>query len=522
MSKAQNAFVKELLKENSALKSKNSTLENEVAFLKEQLDWLKRQIFGKRSEKSIPKNENQLELDGFGDLQEEKEERQTVAAHARKKPKKEGQDKITLPADIPVEEKVCDIANGKGVCPETGKPLVRIGEEVTHKLAFKRGSYYVKKIIRPKYAFKGNPDKGVLIADLPSSLLGRCFVDESFLADIMVKKYCDHLPFYRQSEMLAREGISIGRQNLTEWTVKAGQALKPLHTLITELIIQSDNVFADETPVKMLDPGRGKTKETYVWVIAGGKAKDPPYRVYHFFENRNHCNAEQLLKGFHGFLHSDKYGAYEKMANKKQFTWCPCMAHIRRKFFDVQSGDIKFRDKILSLIQKLYRCEEEAWKKSPEERLMIRQEKEEPIINDLIREIKEKLKDSRILPKSNLMKALKYSCGLIPHLKNYLKSSFSRLDNNTAERAIRPLAIGRKNWLFFGNQKGGEAAGVIYSLVQTCRELGINPRDYLEDAMRRLMDHPANKLYELLPDRWAKAKGLLIKESGITFPDGQP
>jgi len=513
MTSTQNASVEELLKENTALK-------NEIACLKEQLDWLKRQMFGKRSEKIVPQNENQLKFDGFGDLQEKKEEKQAVAAHVRKKPKKEGQDKITLPADIPVEEKVYDIADGKGLCPETGNPLVRIGEEVTHKLALKPGSYYVKKIVRPKYVVKGDPDKGVLIAELPPSLLGRCFADESFLADIMVKKYCDHLPFYRQSEMLTREGISIGRQNLAEWVVKAGHALKPLHTLMTKLILQSGNVFADESPVKMLDPGRGKTKETYVWLLAGGRAKDPPYRVYHFFENRNHCNAEELLKGFNGFLHSDKYGAYEKLANKNQFIWCPCMAHCRRKFFEIQSGDIEFRDRVLSFIQELYRYEEGAWEKTSEERLKIRQENEEPVINDLIREVKEKLKDSGILPKSNLMKALKYFCGLIPHLKNYLKDPFARLDNNTAERAIRPLAIGRKNWLFFGSRNGGEAAGVIYSLVQTCRELGINPRDYLEEVMRCFMDHPANRLYELLPDRWAKEKGLLTKESGITFPDG--
>jgi len=520
MTSTQNISVEQLIKDNSSLKNKNISLENEVEYLKEQLEWLKRQVFGKHSEKIVPQNKDQLEFNDLGDLQKVEEEKQTVAAHARKKPKKDGHEKITLPADIPVEEKIYDIAKGKGVCPKTGEPLVRLGEEVTHKLAFKPGSYYIKKIIRPKYAFKGNPDKSVLIADLPSSLLGRCFADESFLADLMIKKYCDHLPLYRQSEMFSREGISISRQTLTQWVVKAGQALKPLHALMTELILKSGNVFIDETPVKMLEPGKGKTKETYVWTLVGGKAKDPPYRVYHFFENRKYCNAEELSKGFSGFYHSDKYGAYEKLANKKQSEWCPCMAHCRRKFFDVQSGDIEFRDKILFLIQELYRYEDNAWENSPEERLRIRQEDEEPIINQLIREVKEKLKDSKVLPKSNLMKALKYFYGLIPHLKNYLKDPFSRLDNNIAERAIRPLAIGRKNWLFFGNQNGGEAAGVIYSLVQTCREFGVNPRDYLEDVMRRFMDHPANKLHELLPDRWAIAKGLPVKESGISFPDG--
>lgn len=513
MTPAQNTPVEKLIKENSSLKK-------EVEYLKEQLDWLKRQVFGKRSERIIPQNKDQLEFNNFGDLQKVEEEKQAVAAHARKRPKKEGQDKITLPADIPVEEKIYDIAEGKGVCPKTGEPLVSIGEEVTHKLAFKPGSYFIKKIVRIKYAFKRNPDKGVLIADLPSSLLGRCFADESFLSGLMVKKYCDHLPLYRQSEMLSREGISISRQTLTRWVVKAGVALKPLYLLMIQSILQSGNAFVDETPVKMLDPGKGKTKEAYVWVLAGGKAKDPPYRVYRFFENRKHCNAEELLEGFSGCLHSDKYGAYEKMANKKLFIWCPCMAHCRRKFFDIQSGDMKFRDDILSLIQQLYKHEETAWERSSEERLKIRQENEEPIINKLIGEVKEKLKDPKVLPRSNLMSALKYFYGLIPYLKNYLKDPFSHLDNNVAERAVRPLAIGRKNWLFFGSPEGGEAASIIYSFVQTCRGLGINPHDYLEEVMRRIMDHPANRLHELLPSEWAMAKGLPVKESGISFPDG--
>ncbi len=515
MKAIQNPSIEQLQKENSELK-------NEINYFKEQLEWFKRQIFDKRSEKIIPQNENQLEFDGFGNLQgEEKEEKKTVSSHTRRKLKRNGKDKITLPEDIPTEVIPVDIPEEEKVCPETGKPLVKMGEEVTYKLACKPTSYYLKKYVRPKYVSPDRPEHGVSIAPLPGSLLDRCFADESLLADIMVKKYADHLPLYRQSEMRAREDVRISRQNLCTWVVKAGLALKPLYTLMKTKILESENAFADETPVKMLDPGRGKTKESYVWALAGGKTKDPPYRIYQFFENRKHCNAKELLKGFKGTLHSDKYGAYETLANMKQYTWCPCMAHIRRKFFDIQSGDKEFKDWFLAQIQELYKYEKIAWEKSPEERLKIRREDEEPIISEMIKQAKKKLQDHKILPKSKLMAALKYFCDLIPHLKNYIKKPFAHLDNNVAERAIRPLAIGRKNWLFFGSANGGEAAGIIYSLIQTCRELGINPHEYLEDVMRSLMDHPANKLYELLPDRWAKAKGLSIsKESGIIFPDG--
>jgi transposase len=458
--------------------------ENAIKELQEELEWFKRQIFGKRSEKIIPHNENQLEFDGFGNLQkEEKEDKKTVTSYTRRKQKKDGADKITLPNNLPIKEEILDLSEKEKVCPETGTPLKKIGEEITYKLAYKPGNYFLKKFIRFKYAFPNMPDKGIVEAAPPESLLGRCLADESLLADIMVKKYADHLPLYRQSEIRARENIKISRQTLSMWIIKAGLALKPLYTLMKNKILESGNIFVDETPVKLLDPGRGKTKESYVWVLVGGKVKDPPYRIYQFFENRNHCNAKDLLKNFKGTFHSDKYGAYEKLANQKPYTWCPCMVHCRRKFFDVQSGDLEFKDRFLKKIQKLYEYEETAWQESPENRLQIRKEKEEPIINEMIKMAKTKLNYSVILPKSNLMKAIKYFCGLIPYLKNYLRKPFARLDNNIAERAIRPLAIGRKNYLFFGSFKGGEASGIIYSLVQTCRNLDINPHDYLEDVI---------------------------------------
>ena len=209
-----------------------------------------------------------------------------------------------------------------------------------------------------------------------------------------------------------------------------------------------------------------------------------------------------MLKGYTGVLHSDKYGAYETLAQSKQIIWCPCWAHVRRKFFEAEGGDPPFREWVLSRIQILFELEGTAWTKPPDERLRIRQIEEVPIIDELIEKIKERLINGKILPKSKFREALGYFCGLIPYLKNYTQHSNARLDNNIAERALRPLAIGRKNWLFFGSVEGGEAAAVLLSLVQTCRGLEINPREYLEDLFRRFMGHPANRLVELLPDRW--------------------
>lgn len=272
---------------------------------------------------------------------------------------------------------------------------------------------------------------------------------------------------------------------------------------MAQTILKSGNVFVDETPIQMQVLGKGKTQQAYMWVLAGGHGKDPPNRVYDFYENRKHCNAKDLLKGYDGVLHSDKYGAYEALANAKIFTWCPCWGHIRRKFFEAETGDLPFRNMMLRKIRHLFMLERVAWARDPEERLKIRQEKEVPIIDELISAVKARLIKGKILPKSKLREALGYFSGLEPHLKNYTKHPYARLDNNVAERAVRPLAIGRKNWLFVGSEDGGEAAAIMYSLVQTCRALKINPREYLEDIMRRIMGHNFSHLSELLPEQWA-------------------
>ncbi len=209
-----------------------------------------------------------------------------------------------------------------------------------------------------------------------------------------------------------------------------------------------------------------------------------------------------MLKDYHGVLHSDKYGAYEALANRKQLIWCPCWGHVRRKFLEAESGDPSFRDWVLQKIRHLFMLERVAWARSKEDRLQIRQEKEKPIIDGLITAITDKAVNGKILPKSKFRDALMYFIGLIPYLKNYLNHPWARLDNNIAERAVRPIAIGRKNWLFVGNEDAGEAAGIALSLIQTCRALSINPREYLEDVMRRINSHPFNCLDELLPDQW--------------------
>jgi transposase len=488
--------------ENKQFKDTINCLNDTVKLLNEQLDWFKKQLFGKRSEKTIT-NEMQLAFKGFESSPPTPQKTQTIKSHERVKSDRKGQDTISLPSDLPVEQVILDIPEEQKTCPETGVSLIKIGEEISRKLAHKPGSYYIKEIVRPKYAHPKASEEGIKVADLPSSLLTRCQADDSFLAEVIVRKYADHLPLYRISEILSRENISISRQLLSQWVLKSAMALKPLYNEMYRQILESGNVFMDETPVKMLDPGAGETKLTYMWVLCGGNAGTPAYRIYNFRENRQHHHAEEILKGFHGIVHSDKFGAYETLAHKKQFTWCPCWAHIRRKFFEAEHGDKDFRQMALDKINELFAVEKIAWTVTAEERIKIRKQKAEPIIDELNLAVKNRLK-GKILPKSNFQEALGYYYSLMPFLKNYTYHPWAHLDNNVCERAVRPLAIGRKNWLFLGNTNGGEAAAISLSLVQTCRALNINPREYLESVMKQLMDYNSKKIADLLPDRWAR------------------
>ena len=225
---------------------------------------------------------------------------------------------------------------------------------------------------------------------------------------------------------------------------------------MTKSVLHSNNIFIDETEVKLQE--KKKCRKGYMWVVVGGNESNPPYRVYNFKMNRCHKNVLSILQDYNGSLHSDKYAAYQALAERKKIVWHPCWSHIRRKFFEAKFGDPEFRSWVLRKIRYLFMFEKVGWARSPEERLRIREQKEIPIIDKLIDKIKEKLKDNSILPKSKLKQAIGYFCGLIPYLKNHTKNPFARLDNNVAERAVRPLTIGRKNWMFFGSPRGDDFA----------------------------------------------------------------
>lgn len=497
----------ELLAEIAVAKSEVVVARAEVAIakeenthLKKQLEWFHKQFFGSKSERLVPDSPQQLIL--FPEMTPvSKPKKGKIAGHERGK--KEPKESITLPDNLPVERIELDLPETEKVCKVTGEALVKIGEEITRKLAHRPGSFYIKEIVRFKYAAPIQKEAGIQIAPLPPTLLNRCLADDSLLASILVSKFGDHLPLYRLSEIVSREHVYLSRQLLSDWVIRAGKALYPLYQEMERQLIANGTLFIDETPVDLQEKGKGSLHQGYMWVMCGGDKA--PYQYYRFFKDRKHQNAETLLQNYQGLLHSDSYGAYHKQAKKEEIIWLPCWAHIRRKFFEAETND-PLREWVLEKIQALFLLERKALDSPPSDRLYIRQTEEIPIIDELITKVKEKLASRHLLPRSKLREALGYFCSLIPYLKNYTSNPEARLDNNAAERAIRPLAIGRKNWLFVGSEGGADAAAVALSLIQTCRSLKINPRDYLEEVMKRLLDHPSNKLSELLPDNWAKPK----------------
>jgi len=482
---------------NNELSTHNNELSIKNRHLKDQIEWFQRHLFGRRSERLIePSNQLDLFPELLSDL--EHEEEKPVRSYTRR-PRKKGTDTLTFPEDLPVERIVMDLLEKEKTCSSTGKALSCIGETITRKLAYKPGAYFIKEYIRPKYALA--EEEGIITSELPDQLLPKCRADESLLAELVVKKFADHLPLYRIAEILSRERIQISRQLLSQWMIALGEAVKPLCEEMEKQIKKQEVLHIDESPVKLQVKGRGKTHQATMWVRVA--ATGPPLRLYDFRYTRKHDHAKTLLSNYHGHVHSDKYGAYETLAKEKLYTWCPCWAHIRRKFIEAEEGPTESRKYILRKIKYLFMYERVAQSRQPEERSEIR-EKEILIIDELISKAKEELANPRCLPKSRWSKALKYFYGLEPYLKNYTTHPYARLDNNAAERAIRPLALGRKNWLFVGSEAGGQAAARLLSLVQTCRAMKINPQEYLEDVFRRLQGHNSQKLDELLPGKWSK------------------
>ena len=498
---ALQALVREqaaaLAAKDAELRAKDLRIEQILAQLTRQ----KRMQFGRSSEK-LDREIEQLEL-LLDDLHEGRSQAGTVHAsvspEAARKPARR-----PLPDHLPREEILHAVAC---VCPKCGGELRRLGEDVTEVLDYVPASFKVMRHVRPKFSCR--KCEAITQAPMPSLPIERGRPGPGLIAHVLIAKYADHLPLYRQSEIYAREGIDLERSTLADWVGRSASLLAPLVDALRKEVMASAVLHGDDTPVPVLAPGAGKTKTGRLWTYVRDERPHngslAPAAVYFYSPDRKGEHPASHLKGFKGVLHADGYAGFNAIYEKGAVVEAACWAHVRRKFFDEHADNgSPIAKEAIDRIGALYAIEDEARGRPPDERRRLRQAKSRPLAEALNAWfVATKLKLS---PKSDLAKAIRYALGRWPALIGYLDDGRLEIDNNAAERSIRPLALGRKNYLFAGSDKGGERAAVAYSLIETAKMNSLNPEEYLRDILARIADHPINRVADLLPWNWARQK----------------
>lgn len=481
-----------------------ASLKQAVYLLEEELSSLKRTMFGVKKETIIDDGNY---LPNFEMPEEDKViEPEEIVLVKKAKCKRKPFTHFDFPKDAPRETIINDLSD------EDKYGLKYIGCDEVEKLSYRPGSFYVKLYITRKYVDPNNSGNGIITQDTFSPAIPGSRVDESMLAHLLVNKYCDHLPLYRLEGIYGRDGLKIKRQTLSSWALKSGALLKPLANLLLKEIMSQKVIFTDDSTIPLQVKGHGKTKTARIWAYVSGGGADPPLVFYQFTNDRKKYHALQKFKDFKGAFHSDALAVYEEIANFDDITWQPCWAHARRNFFDSLTSH-PLKNIVLKKINTLFSIEKDAWAidkedisqmEKSEKRLKLRKEKSSIIVDEIFLEVKKSFKSGEHMPKEKLTKAMGYLMKRETHFKSFLNNSELRIDNNVSERNIRPLTIGRKNWLFVGSENGGNTTATILSLVQTCKNLKINPQEYLEDVLRRINKTSNNDLIQLLPQNWKK------------------
>ena len=387
-----------------------------------------------------------------------------------------------------------------GQCSHCGGTLKTLGEDVTEELEYVPGRFVVNRIVRPRKACSGC--ETFAQSPLPSRPIERGRPGPGLLAHVLVSKYADHLPLYRQSQIYARDGIDLERSTLTDWVGRSTALLEPLADAIGRMVLQGEAVFADDTPVKMQAPGQKKTKTARVWTYVRDErpwsGQSPPCAWYQFTIDRKSKHPTSHLSGYSGWIHADGYSGFNGLFGENKAREMACMAHVRRKFVDVYSAQgSAIAEEAIRRIAKLYAVEKEARGKSPQERVALRQDNAKSVFDALEQWLQDQL--PHISGKTPLAKAIRYALGRLPKARAYLDHGYLELDNNVAERAVKPVAIGRKNWMFAGSEGGGKAMAIAFTLIETAKLNGVDPQAWLGWVLERIADHKITRLDELMP-----------------------
>lgn len=489
---ALRALVLEQAREIDVMKA----FQAEVERLKAIIEALQRHRFGRRSE--------QLDPDQFELCLEEVEAALAQAEHARDKASRTTDrprraNRGSLPAHLERIEQVVDIDDK--ACPCCGGALHQIGVDIAERLDVVPTTFRVLVTRRPRYGCR-SCENAIVQAPAPARIVEGGIPTEALIAQVLVSKYADHLPLYRQTQIYARQGVQLDRSTLADWVGRAAWYLRPLRDHVLERLRRSERLFADETTAPVLDPGRGRTKTGQLWAYArddrpwsGGA---PPMVAYIYAGDRKAARAEAHLGDFAGILQVDGYGAYTALARRSnQLCLAFCWAHARRKFYELADSSPVATD-VLRQIAALYAIEDEVRGSPAEQRRAVRAEQSRPIVDGLRQYLE--ARNRQVSAKSKLGEAIRYTLTRWVGLSRFLEDGRIDLDNNAVERSIRPLALNRKNALFAGSDEGGDNWAVIATLIECCKLNGIDPYAWLTNTLTRLAaGHPANAVRDLMP-----------------------
>jgi transposase len=467
----------------------------EIAYLKQELSLLKRMIYGQKRERFMPFGncgQQQLGL-GLEAAEEAEKESETITYHRSKgKPSKTAHNgRNPLPSHLPRNEIIIEPKEKTKDC----KP---IGEEITEELEYQPGKLFVNRYVRIKYI--DTKTEQISIGDLPQRPIEKGIAGPGLLAHVLISKYVDHIPLYRQIKQYKREGITIADSTLNDWVKYSCQLLKPLYERHLKQVLSTDYIMIDETPIRVLDKmKRGKSHSGYFWVYYA-----PLLKIVYFDyrDNRGRDGPFTILEDYKGNIQTDAYTVYEKLSRKNGCIHLGCFAHARRYFEQSLKADKRRSTWMLEQIGKLYAIERQSrdWQYSFDKIYALRQEESLPVLD----KIRDWLDDEmeQVLPRSLIGKAIIYMKGNWERLKRYTEDGRFEIDNNLVENAIRPVALGRKNYLFAGSHNGAGRAALIYSLVGTAKLHQVEPWHYLKDVINRISEHPYSKIDELLPQNW--------------------
>lgn len=495
--------------EKTELEKKLKASEHDRNYLKLKLEELKRMLFGRRSEKIEPvRHDGLLQAKLFEEAAKEVEaEREAELETVTYERKKRRGNRKPLPAELHRERVEIDVAPEMKICPDCKDDMCSMGEHVVEELEYIPAKLFVIEYALKKYACK-KCQSGVVMERIPERPIKKGRPGPGLLAWILVSKYQDHLPLHRLERIFERHGLGIHRSTLCDWVSAMAKLLVPIVEAMKRELLRARVLQADETPVQVREPGLEKmTRRSYIWTYGIPRGEV----VYDFTPGRSGQGPREFLGDFEGHLQTDAYSGYNSVFERGRVVHIGCWAHARRRFYDARAEGSDFAEMVLAAIQKLYRVERQAKEEglTGDALVNLRRREAKPVL-DRIREILE-IHRGEFIPKSGLQEAIDYTLGQWDSLVRYVEVPESEIDNNSAERSMRRVVLGRSNWLFVGHPNAGPRAAVILSLVETCRRLEVNPYEYLRSVIHEIAKD-ASRAAELTPRTWRSAHAALAAE----------